>query len=402
MGMNKYGVLCFSINNWEKRKARKQHFMSALARRPDIKAVMYAEPPVNFIRLLFSFFCLSLSAEDIERRRRALSGRSQKIKEKLFVFTPVFFLPLAFRFQPVYNANLRISVSAARREARRLGLDSIILWIYQPLDNYILKLFKERVISVYDWAENWSKYFIEFRGGKKEQVAQLEEKTARECDIVFTVSNKLLSKAATVNKNSYLLRDGVDAKVFDKSGSDMPSDLKNIKKPILGYLGTINERVDVDLLLYISDRFPQVSIVMIGDIHERRHDVSLLKDRGNIYLLGSKEYGDLGQYTVHFDACILPYVKEKIPDTRPTKVFDYLATGKPIITTAIKDINDVGKFMNAAGSKEEFAAVLEEILKGKKQGNPSERKEFAKQNSWDHRASEIMDIIRKNGIENAG
>ncbi len=366
--------------------------MLHLSKREDVAKVLYIEPALNVFRLLIFPFSELRTFENRRRWARALRVRVGLLSNKLFLFTPVFLVPFSFRNQFIYNLNLFVSFLVVKTKIKGLGFDNIILWLYHPFDHFLLRWFKSRVLSVFDWAENWAEYFIEFDWRKKEKVRELEEKIVRGVDIVFVVSKTLLRMAKKLNENSHHLLDGTVYEVFQKASDCPPEDIRDIKKPILGYLGTINERVDIELLEFISRKLSQASLVLIGDIQYQRIDISGLKNFDSIYLLGGKSYEELGSYTKCFDVCILPYRPALSP---PTKIFDYLATGKPIVSTNLAGINRFKDYLYIADSKEEFVDFIKIALAENKPQLSKMRLEAARNNTWQNRVSGIIEIIRK-------
>jgi hypothetical protein len=399
--MDKLDIICFSVNNWEKRKARKQQFMQHLSLRDDVGKVMYVEPPVNLLRILIFPFSELKTAENRSRWKRALSFKVGRMSEseKLFLYTPVFLIPFSFKFQFIYNLNLHISFLIITFKISRLGFNNSVLWLYHPFDYPLLRWFKKRVLSVFDWAEEWREYFIEFSERKRDMIRALEENIIKNTEIVFVVSQKLLVKAQKSNKNSYRLLDGTVYEIFRKTPGNVPEDIKYVKKPILGYLGTINERVDLNLLEFIGKNLANTSLVLIGDIHYRRIDISRFKkcntENDNIYFLGGKSYEELGNYTQFFDVCILPYKPELSASIFPTKIFDYLATGSPIVSTNVMEIERFKDYLYIATSKEEFLNYVKIALNEKNHHLSQARLEVAQENSWGERASEIMEHLKE-------
>jgi len=385
--MDKFSFVCFSINNWEKRRARKQQFMLSLSKLDDVKMVIYIEPPVNFFRLIF---VPARSQEERERRARAVFARMERVSSKLLLFTPVFYIPFAFRCQKIYDINLFIEFVILRSKFRLLALNDVILWLYQPLDHRLLSWFKERIVSVFDWAEEWSEYFKEFDREKQKDVLRFEEEIISNADIVFVVSQELLRRAKEYNKNSYYLTDGTDYEAFQAAGDRVPDDIRQIAGPILGYLGNVAERVDLGLVEFIARRLPHVSIVFVGNI---LMDISSLKHLKNIYFLGGKAYGDLGGYTRQFDVCIVPYEPESCAYTFPTKIYDYLATGKPIVSTGVRGMDEFSDYVYIGQSNEDFVNKIEIALRESDAGLPKKRQEIARKNSWSVRAEEIVEYI---------
>ena len=399
--MNKFSFVCFSINNWEKRKARKQQLMLHLSLRNDVGRVMYVEPPLNLLRLLIFPFSELKTADNRCRWKRALSFKAERLSEskKLFMFTPLFIIPFSFKLQFIYKINLYISFLIITFKISRLGFNNSVLWLYHPFDYPLLTWFKKRVLSVFDWAEEWGEYFIEFSERKREKIKAFEERIIKNVDIVFVVSQKLLEKAQKSNKNSYRLLDGTVYDIFQKNPEHVPEDIKYIKKPILGYLGTINERVDIDLLEFTGKNLANTSLVLIGDIHYRRIDVSRFKrcndKHNNIYFLGGKSYEELGNYTRFFDVCIVPYKPELSTFIFPTKIFDYLATGAPIVSTNVMEIERFKDYLYIANSKEEFVNYAKIALQEKNHHLSQVRLEIAQNNSWEERVSQIMEHLKE-------
>jgi glycosyltransferase involved in cell wall biosynthesis len=331
-------------------------------------------------------------ADGRRRWSRAIKGGLDKADEKLFVFTPIFFIPFSFRFSWIYRANRLLSVFAVKKRLKRLGLKDAVLWLYHPFDHFLPGCFRGS-LSIFDWAEDWSMYFKEFDEEGRKMVASSEETMVKNVDLVFVVSEKLLGRARGLNANSYHVFDGTSCGIFKRTPSSQPGDVKGIKKPILGYLGTINERIDVGLLEHVSGALPDVSIVMIGAIHSRRVDISRLVGKENVYFLGPKDYETLGGYTDSFDICILPY---RPVSSFPTKILDYLATGKPIVSTSgLWGVDRFGGLIRTAGSKEDFVRCVRESLGEDDPARAAARRRAAGENSWDIRAGEIMETVKK-------
>jgi glycosyltransferase involved in cell wall biosynthesis len=382
--------ICFSINAWEKRKARKQQFMQHLSLRGDVNKVLYVEPPLNIWRLFFEW----AGGESRRRWARALKGRPERISDKFLVFTPIFFIPFAFRLRWVYRANLYFSYLRIRRLARSEGMREVVIWLYHPFDHPLLQWFKDRKISCFDWAEDWAQYFTEYSESFRRRIAGMEERIVREADLVFVVSRHFLERARALNPHAFHIRDGAVPEIFSDPVVRFPEDLKGIGHPAVGYVGTVSHRIDIGLLQAVSERLADFSFIFVGDIHQARADITPLLGRPNIFFLGGKPYEDLPGYMAFFDVCILPY--KAVPFTpAPTKVFDYLAAGKPIVATASPELDFLESFVYFAQSPEAFAEGIRSALRDVSVGETERRKEKARQNSWAERATEIMDLINK-------
>lgn len=386
--------VCFSINNWEKRRARKQHFMLHLSKRDDVGKVLYVEPALNFWRLIFFPISTLKTKENKKRWLRALLGQVRILEDGLMLFTPIFFVPFAFRFKFIYNLNLFITMQFICLQLKRLGFKKIVLWLYHPFDYCLLSWFREKILSVFDWAEDWAEYYSSYSQKKRNEIGGLEKVVIAKSDIVFVVSKRLLDRAKKINKNSYKIGDGTIPEIFLAKNISMPHDIKDIKRPIIGYIGAISFRLDIELLKELCEKFTEYSFVFVGNMLLKEKDIEILKSQENVFFLGTKDYNDLPGYLNNFDVNILPYVP--VPYTSaPTKVFDYLATGKPVVSAYFSELEQFTYLIRLAKNKEEFIAFLKEALNENDLNLREERVRKAKENSWFIRADEIVNIIYK-------
>jgi len=395
--MDKLDFVCFSVNNWEKRKARKQQFMLHLSLRDDVGRVLYVEPALNLWRLILLPWAELNSRENRIRWKRALLLWVTPSVEsgKLFIFTPLFIIPFSYRCYWLYKINLYILAVIIKAKLRHNGFQNIVLWVYHPFDYPLLCWFSDAVLSVFDWAEEWAEYFIEYGRRQKMRLRFLEEQMIKDADLVFIVSDVLLKQALAFNPNSYHILDGTVHEIFQPSAEEPPVDMARIKRPIAGYLGSVSERMDTELLEYVSKRYPDVSFVCIGDIHYQRVVLGNLQHCANVYFLGLKPYEELGKYALFFDICILPYKPLSSTYISPTKIFDYLATGKPIVSIALACLNNFSGVLYAAHTKEEFADLFGKALQEDNAQLRQKRKDIARQNTWEQRAEEIMNIAQQ-------
>lgn len=386
--------VCFSVNNWEKRRARKQQFMLHLSKREDVGKVLYIEPPLNFFRLIFFPWIELKTTEGRRRWRRALVGALDPVTNKLWVATPIFFIPFSFRVNFFYKANLYLTNVWVARIARQNHFQDIVLWLYHPLDEPLLRWFKERRVACFDWAEEWTEYFKEFTEKGRGHLKKAQEAIIAGVDCVFVVSKRLLDKAKTLNPNSYFIHDGVIPEIFSAYKGAIPQDLKNIKHPIIGYSGTFYDRVDIDLVKSLSRALPDCSLVFVGNIQHDRVDITSLKGASikNIYFLGVKDYEELPGYLMNFDVCILPYYASQLISS-PTKIYDYLACGKPVVATGLSELEYLREWVKLADSGEKFIQLVKESLFEKDSVLIQKRIQKARENSWAVHAEEIIGIV---------
>ena len=220
---------------------------------------------------------------------------------------------------------------------------------------------------------------------------------------VFATSQKLLEKFNHINKNSYKIPAGVELNKFDLSKDDIiPDDLKNIPKPIVGFVGGINFKVDVNILLECASKLNNYSFVMIGNVDsDLKEKLSIKK---NIFFLGQKKHSDLYKYIQNFHCGIIPYKINKFTDfIYPSKLNEFFAVGKPVISTNLYEIDlfnkDNDNIVSIAKDSDDFSNLIKNNIEDDNPKKIEERKLIAKNNSWEKRYSQIIEIIEKLKVE---
>ncbi len=209
-----------------------------------------------------------------------------------------------------------------------------VQWFYDPMAvTAFAGHLGERAI-VYDCMDELSL----FRGAPPELVRRERELLAV-ADIVFAGGPKIAAAKRKLNPNCYCFGCGVDAKHFGgakASSLAVPKDLAKLKSPRFGYIGVVDERIDYDLLAYLADHAGG-SVVLIGP--HTKVDPATFPRRQNLHWLGGRDYSELPAYAKGFDVCLMPFaLNEATEFINPTKALEYMATGKPIVSTAIEDV----------------------------------------------------------------
>ncbi|MBX7150644.1 glycosyltransferase [bacterium] len=162
-------------------------------------------------------------------------------------------------------------------------------------------------------------------------------------------------------KNCEVVRNGVDVEKF-KMKYPIPNDLIKIKRPIVGFGGKITHLVDADLLNIVVKSNADKSFVIIGQILDKEK-FNAIKPQANLFYLGDKHYDLYPAYVTNFDVCILPYVvgnKEHGQDS--IKIYEYIAAGKPTVTTNVNGINDLNKYVSIANDASQFSSLIDKKL----------------------------------------
>ena len=227
-----------------------------------------------------------------------------------------------------------------------------------------------------------------------------EDLLVQQVDMVICTSKELRNKKALLNKNAYFIPNAAN---ISHSLKTLDPDLKEseilsgIKKPIIGYFGAIERRIDYDMMQTLFKANRDKSFVMIGPI-DRYYIKEEEYKAPNLYLTGPVPYEEMPAVLKGFDVAIIPFKKDEVSsDIFPLKLFEYLGSGRPIVSTDFNpDLKDftfdtVPYCTNAA----EFSDAIEDALNDTA-ALQKRRLEVAADNTWEHRISEIKDLLKIN------
>lgn len=235
-----------------------------------------------------------------------------------------------------------------------------VQWFYDPMAVTAFAGQMGEIATVYDCMDQLS----QFRGAPKELVER-ELELLELADVVFAGGPKIHSAKVKHNPNCHAYGCGVDFSHFGQARSsqaEVPHDVAHLEGPVLGYFGVVDERMDYDLIAKLADADPSWHIVMVGP--RTKVEESTLPQRPNIHWLGGRDYAQLPLYAKRFDVCMMPFaINEATEYINPTKALEYMATGRPIVSSAIEDVvlqfSDV---VSIAQSDEEFIASCRGLL----------------------------------------
>jgi len=192
---------------------------------------------------------------------------------------------------------------------------------------------------------------------------------------------------------SLYLPHGVDYEHFacEKTKRTPIEVLEKIKKPIVGFFGTMDFWSDLPAITYLAKRFPQCSFVVIG---RAVVPTTPLEGIENIHLFGQVPYSELPQYARYFDVGLIPYIQhEYLKAVNPLKLREYYAIGLPVIATRVPDIADMPGPLYFADTHEEFGNHLETILRSDMPELRRQAQEVARKNSWAARAESFVQFV---------
>jgi glycosyltransferase involved in cell wall biosynthesis len=229
----------------------------------------------------------------------------------------------------------------------------------------------------------------------KTQGIRIEAELMRKSDLVVANSTYLAELARKFNPHSYYVGQGCDVSLFDKKLiKNIPEDIKNIKKPIIGYIGALlNLRLDIEVLVYIAKQHSDWNVVLVGPEDDTFKN-SELHNLDNVYFLGSKKMEELPSYLYAFDVAINPQkINEVTIGNYPRKVDEYLAMGKPVVQTKTKAMEVFEGYVYLAETKEDYVSLIEKALKENSPEKELKREKLARSHTWENNVNEIYDKI---------
>ena len=240
------------------------------------------------------------------------------------------------------------------------GLQRYIFWYYTPMSLGFTDHFKP-VLTIYDCMDELAAFkFAPVR------LKELEQELFKKADLVFTGGQSLYEAKQAQHPRVYAFPSSIDKAHFGQARQPLPqpADQADIAEPRIGFFGVIDERSDLELLAAVADARPEWQLIMIGPVV--KIDPADLPQRPNLHYLGGKSYKELPTYLSSWQVAMLPFaINESTRFISPTKTPEYLAAGKPVVSTPIRDVvRPYGEqqLVHIASTPEEFVVAIEKAL----------------------------------------
>jgi glycosyltransferase involved in cell wall biosynthesis len=329
---------------------------------------------------------------------RALrSGGAREVSENIFVYSPLVLPPFGPKWQRVLNR--RVLLRQLKQITKAMGITDPLLWTYLPTDTAVDIIRNHRtdrsVIVYYNCAD------FSYLAPQAKRLEKSEQELVRLSDLVFATCSE---QAHKLSPNAHLFPPGVDLSAFPDEKNELPGDLTgsseiaDLPRPVIGYVGGLHRFVDYDLVAEMARKRPSWSWVFLGP-----HQVSMDKVNGlpNIYLPGEQAHESLAAHLRSFDVCIVPYVNSpEMASVVPTKINEYLAAGKAIVSTNLPTVCEFNAehrvLLTSNPTPDEFLLAIEAQLHAAH--DPQERRrrrEVASHADWRMRIEQMSSLIEK-------
>jgi UDP-galactopyranose mutase len=331
----------------------------------------------------------------------------------LFFEEPIFdqatepYLELEAKEEFLTVARVHLPVGCSEAEIVRLqrqflsafisgrGLDPLIAWYYTPMALAFSNDLRAQIV-VYDCMDELSAF-----KGAHPHLHKRERELLSRADLVFTGGFSLYHAKRSQHADVHAFPSSVDFEHFSQAREslDEPEDQRMISGPKIGFFGVLDERLDKTLVAHIADARPDWQIVMIGPVV--KIDPQELPRRANIHYLGRKSYDELPHYLGGWDVALMPFaLNESTRFISPTKTPEYLAGGRPVVSTMIEDVvRQYGDLsgVELAADHEEFVEATGRALdlaRHPEQWRPAADILLA-DNSWNSTWSRMSGLIRE-------
>ncbi|MBN1482177.1 glycosyltransferase [candidate division KSB1 bacterium] len=353
-------IVCISQHYWDDRWFRKHHFMSRFAR--DGYRIAFVEPSITLVKK-------APEGKEHLAQHDLFDVKVHQKDENIFILKPPRALPL-WNYPVFSKLAFDYFAKKVQKKLQELGFSKFILWDYIPLWVDSLKHFDYSRL-VFDIADNLPEFY------KANKLKYWNVKRA--CDKLATMSDLVLVSASSLydqflpktrQRNIHIAPNGFDMDRFRQSNGEVPEELKNVKKPIVGFIGTIFPFLDFDLINYVVDNNKDKTFVFVGgcDGAVKEHWMPITA-KPNVLWLGRRAPQTIPSYIRLFDVCLNPFRVDSISEAvNPLKAFEYVAAEKPVVSVRMLSLEreKIAQYIEFANDYQEFDLKLNRILAERK------------------------------------
>jgi teichuronic acid biosynthesis glycosyltransferase TuaH len=287
-----------------------------------------------------------------------------------------------------------------KRIEKILNLKNIVFWSYNPMFTEFIGKLNEKLF-VFDTVDNWTEHPTYPQMQSLKRLKKNYKKIAEKADLIFTVSEELKDfyKSMDRTKEVHWVPNGVDYDHFnDPEKIELDNELSKFDKPIIGYLGTIEDRIDLDLIAKVAKQHKDKIVAICGPVwplikklyHEK------LGKLDNVHSLGRIKFEEAPSYVNKFNVAIIPHKDNKLVQSmNPMKMYDYLACGRPTVATKGAGIEMFKNEIYIAKDHNDFVGLIDKALEEDSPEKRTIRRNVVKKHSWKARADIMTNLLYK-------
>lgn len=379
-----HDIVCFGPSDWwGMNPSSATHIMQRLAK---TNRILYINPVSSD---LLGVRNRKGVAARILRKLKSMMRLFKRVDHNLYVISP-FFVPIQGNplLDGINNIMLRIQLGLAML---LLGFKRPLLWVENIRAADSLKWFNWRLV-IYHASDKFDECA---NTRNKLRLRHREQLVSQHSDVIICASNKLYESKREQKAHVHYLPHGVDFELFRKAAEDTRfyDDLKHAPHAVAGYFGTLTAQNDIELLEHCAASLSHVRFVFAGQVTGGDYDH--LRRMPNVSFLGRVPCEQIPHLCASFDVCLLPWrMNEWIESCNPLKLFEYMASGNPIVSVPICEVKDrYSDIVAVAENKEQFCRAIETELDNDTDRRKTLRIETAKRHTWNNHILRLSSII---------
>lgn len=383
--MKKYILINFGYNPWSDFWKRNQTIFYFLSKENYIEKSYFVNAPV-FLSDLIKHPVKELSQPKVNNWKAVFDNRPKHFTGK--VITSLVY-PFYFKNQKIKDLN-ELLVAKAFKDVDPAKAIVVVNRGDTFTRQMVEKCFPRPAMKVFDWSDDFEQFSNNAQS--RADIRKNVEAHLSSADVVLCVNENLWERACQFNQNSYVVKNATNFFTFGDRPEPTGVNLKS-GRPVVGYMGWINEsRLDGDLIRYLAHQRPEWDFVFIGPRSHADALTTLRHNCDNVKLVAPVSYEQIPGVLAQFDVCILPnLLNEHTDGNDPIKLFDYLASGKPVVSTNTSGAGYLRDHIGIAHDREEFLLLVENAIDSP--GDELARIECGRLHSWSNRFLEVDHLI---------
>lgn len=379
-------ILCLAPHYWEASWLDVQRYMHLLAEAGN--RVLVVDRPLTPLSLIVP----GQRAYALRGYRRWWRGTVRTVSDNLQVLTPAPILPLRYE-PPVLYLNTRIRRAWLTRTLRRLQInsDDLIVWVYEPDVAAAIRHLRSRA-TVYVVTDDYAS--SPHRFNRQSQIRRQHERMIRLADLVIASETHLAAAARSLNPETYYVPHGVEYDIFSRALQiDTPDALPVLPEPVIGFVGRIDRRMDMAIMRALRQAFPHGTLLLVGPIADDSVGAAIGRDPA-FMVVGLQPVEALPAYLKAMTVCIIPYVvNEHTRHLHPLKALEYLAAGRPVVSTRLPALTIHDEHIRFADTPAAFVGAVQAALETDTPEKRRARSLYTQDKTWAHRLDTISTYL---------
>ncbi len=374
-------IMFWYQNDWGLYGRRNEMLARTFSENSEFNKVIHIEPPIN----LDNFE--KLSDDSLDANIEINKKRFEKWNDNnVITFTPTYRGKLT-------KEKLDVIFYEIEELLQKENIDNYYLWLYPPhfMSNYALTNLGNKAEYIVSDIVDDHRLYAQNEEQKKD-VEKSYQNIISNSNICFAVSEKLCDDFQNFNNKIYYLPNAVEKSLLSYKNHKKPTEINNIKKPIIGYTGALSFRLDLELIDFVTSQLKDYNFVFIGTSPSSK--LKEIANKENVHILPPVKHEKAKEFISSFDVCIVPHEdNEYTKSMNPLKIYEYLALNKPVVTTDINGVAEFQKTIKIAKDKSDFVKKIKLAIINKKNKNSKKVQKTIKSHTWENRITEIMQKI---------